>query len=353
MPDDPYRLPRPPVGEPWAQPGPPPDSPSGARAEPGIPLPAGASPWPVLPTPESHEGSVPYHLLLLTRNYRWWRSLLGLVLLVGFFAAMTLIVQLATVVADAARTGRTFGESLDRFAVELDPLLLLGMNLSLAVMIPAAGLAIFLAHRLRFGWLSSVVGRLRWGLLARMTGLALLVTIGFTVASSFLPGDGEMLEAPPTVSLSTWLTFAAVILLTTPLQAAAEEYAFRGYAMQALSAWFRSPWVGAVLTSLVFAFAHGSQNVPLFLDRFAFGLIACWLVVRTGGLEAAIALHVVNNVLIFLAAAAFDEVDDALAVSAIPWAFVVLDVVQMLIFAWLATRSVRKRGDAVRALPAR
>ena len=206
-------------------------------------------------------------------------------------------------------------------------------------------LAIVLTHRIRPGWLSSVAGRLRWGLLARMTLLALVVVVVFTLLGGFLPVDDDMpTEMPETVALSTWLAFAVVVLLTTPLQAAAEEYAFRGYALQALTAWFRTPWVGAVITSLVFAFAHGSQNLPLFLDRFAFGLVACWLVVRTGGLEAAIGLHVVNNVLIFLLSAAIDDVGDALMVSEIPWSLVVLDVGQMVVFAWLASRSFRKRG---------
>ena len=53
------------------------------------------------------------------------------------------------------------------------------------------------------------------------------------------------------------------------------------------------------LTALLFALAHGLQNFPLFFDRFMFGLIAAWLVIRTGGLEAGIALHVLNNFLAF------------------------------------------------------
>lgn len=296
-----------------------------------------------------YSGPRPYHRLLRTRSYRWWRPLVGLLVLIGTFAALTIVVQAATVAADVVRTGGPVSDSIDRFASELDPLFLLGLNLSLAVLIPAAALAMLVGHRLRFGWLSSVVGRLRWGLLGRMAILAVLVTVLFTVASGFLPVDGEMLESPPTVALATWLGLAAVILLTTPLQAAAEEYAFRGYGMQALSSWFGSPWVAAVLTSVAFAFAHGAQNPPLFLDRLAFGLIACWLVVRTGGLEAAIALHVVNNVLLFLVSAAFDEVDDALTVTSIPWPVVILDVVQMLIFAWLADRWFRKGGYATRS----
>ena len=87
-----------------------------------------------------------------------------------------------------------------------------------------------------------------------------------------------------------------VILLTSPLQAAAEEIFFRGYLMQALGSLVAKPWFGVVASALVFALLHGTQNLPLFVDRLAFGLLAGLLVWRTGGLEAGIAAHVVNNV---------------------------------------------------------
>jgi membrane protease YdiL (CAAX protease family) len=290
---------------------------------------------------------------LLSRTYRWWRPLLGLAIFGVAFTVLTIGVTVAIVALDVVRTGGPVEESIDRFGSEMDPLFLLGTNLGLAVAMPAAILAIVVAHRMRPGWLSSVVGRLRWGLLLRMSGLALAMVVLFTVAGSWLipADDGALdLEDIQLVSFNTWLGFAIVIVLTTPLQAAAEEYAFRGYGLQALSAWFRTPWVGAIVTSLAFAFAHGTQNMPLFLDRLAFGLIACWLVVRTGGLEAAIAMHVMNNMVVFLISAAYDEVGNTLQVSSIPWAAVALDVAQMAAFALLADRSVRRRGLATRSV---
>ena len=45
-------------------------------------------------------------------------------------------------------------------------------------------------------------------------------------------------------------------------------------------------WAALLVTSTLFAMAHGLQNFPLFFDRFMFGFIAGWLVIRTGGLEA-------------------------------------------------------------------
>jgi hypothetical protein len=314
--------------------------------------PGGQPPYTPSSAQPAHTEPQPYHRLLLTPTYRWWRPLLGLAIFGATFAVLTIGVTVAFIVADLIRTGGPVEASIDRFGSEMDPLFLLATNLGLAVAIPAAVLAIVVAHRMRPGWLSSVVGRLRWGLLLRMSALALTMVVLFTIVGSWLipVDDGALgIEDIQVVSLSTWLGFAVVIVLTTPLQAAAEEYAFRGYGMQALGALARTPWVGAIVTSLAFALAHGTQNMPLFLDRLAFGLIACWLVVRTGGLEAAIAMHVMNNVVVFLISAAFDEVGDTLQVSAIPWIAVIIDVAQMAVFALLADRYVRRRGLATRS----
>src|ERR1700712_5493306 len=68
----------------------------------------------------------------------------------------------------------------------------------------------------------------------------------------------------------------------------------------------RSPRAGAVvagvLTAALVSAAHVPPDLPSFLDRFAFGLAASAVVWLTGGLEAAIVLHAVNNVLVFLLA---------------------------------------------------
>ena len=49
----------------------------------------------------------------------------------------------------------------------------------------------------------------------------------------------------------------------------------------------------------MFGLAHGLA-IQGFLAITVFGVVAAWLTIRTGGLEAAIALHVVNNVSMFL-----------------------------------------------------
>ena len=137
----------------------------------------------------------------------------------------------------------------------------------------------------------------------------------------------------------------AVTLLTSTFQAAGEEYFFRGYLLQAVGALVRSSMVAILVTTVLFTMAHGVwpwQSPALFLDRFAFGLVAGLLVVRTGGLEASIAAHAANNVVTFVFAALTNSVGASLGVQDAPWSLVTVDVVKFVAFGavalWLARR---------------
>ena len=101
-----------------------------------------------------------------------------------------------------------------------------------------------------------------------------------------------------------------MVLLTTPFQAAGEEYAFRGYLLQAIGSLSAAAWSGVRRHRAALRAGPRLQNFPLFFDRFMFGLIAGWLVIRTGGLEAGIAMHVLNNYLAFGFALAFGDIDE-------------------------------------------
>mgnify|MGYP000853102021 CR=1 FL=1 len=166
-------------------------------------------------------------------------------------------------------------------------------QLGLAVFIPISlGLVLFV-HRFHPRWLHSVQPGFRWRY-AAVSGVAALVIVGGFWAVSRI-GQPWMVQPEPGV----W-GFLAAIVLTSPLQAAAEEYFFRGYLLQAIHTMApESPWFGVVGSAAVFALMHGTQDMPAFLYRFVFGVLAGWLVVRTGGLEAGIAAHVANNVIAF------------------------------------------------------
>lgn len=295
----------------------------------------------------AYDEAQPYHRILRTRNYRWWRPLVGLAVTAVTFIVISVVVTTAALLPAFLSGSITVdgGESDLESALISDPLGLLGVNLSLAAFIPAVILGLLAGHQLRPGWLHSVVGRMRWSFLF----WCLLIEVGVTAVIlplSAIVGSGVTGSATPTepLTFAAWLPFAVVILLTTPLQAAGEEYGFRGYGLQALGAWVRNPWFAIVITSLLFAAAHGSQNLALFLNRFAFGMIAGWLTVRTGGLEAAIGIHVVNNMVVLLIASAAGQLAPSLTPTAAPWSVTVLDVVGMMLYAVLALRLAKRKG---------
>jgi hypothetical protein len=74
-----------------------------------------------------------------------------------------------------------------------------------------------------------------------------------------------------------------------------------------------------------------------------FGIAAGWLAVRTGGLEASITLHTVNNLGAFLVPAATGQLGNALRVTETPWQAIAGTIVQLVAFAVLVLLSARRR----------
>jgi membrane protease YdiL (CAAX protease family) len=200
-------------------------------------------------------------------------------------------------------------------------------------------------HNLRPRWLTSVVPRMRWKFFAICLGLSVVALAAQVAVGSVLPDDAGGVVGGKLNDFTTTTALAAlVVLLTTPLQAAGEEYVFRGYLLQAIGSLFSNRWVAIGATGLLFALAHGVQNFPLFFDRLSFGLIAAWLVIRTGGLEAGIALHVLNNFLAFGLALSYGNLSETLNVTEASWWNIVLTVTQSAVYAALVLYVARRMG---------
>ena len=278
-----------------------------------------------------------------SRTWAAWRPAVGLLLLVVVYVVAAVVTFLVGMVGLIATGGVSFSEAA--FDDLSGPGVILVINLVTAVAIPVVWLAWAAAHGMRIGWSSSVLGRLRWRLLPWYTLMA-FGTIGVGICVSLGLALGQGMEAGDPVASYGWLI--VVVLLTTPLQAAAEEYLFRGYLSQAVAGWVHRPRAGAVLAALVsgtlFSLAHLPPDVPSFLYYFLVGLAASAVVWLTGGLEAAIALHTVNNVVIFVLAGALGEDVMASTESAagVPWFDVALTLVAMAVFVVLVARSRRR-----------
>jgi hypothetical protein len=274
-----------------------------------------------------------------TWTYAWWRPVVGMVLLaVGLLVAVPLL-ALPVLIVGVLIEGGSQG-FLDAFLSagtfkHLTPSGLLYLDLSLGGMILWTWGLIRVLHQMRPRWLASVGPKLRWRFLAVCLGLAMIALVAQFLVGLVVPQSDSTDLSGPNPLTGRSVALIVVILLTTPLQAAGEEYAFRGYLLQAVGSLTRRRWAAMLVTATLFAMAHGLQNFPLFFDRFMFGLIAGWLVIRTGGLEAGIAMHVLNNYLAFGLAVAFGDISDTLNVTHVSWWNIPVTLTQSLVYAGL------------------
>jgi uncharacterized protein len=267
-------------------------------------------PYPFQPSPPASalpEEPRPYHQMLRGPRFRWWKPLVTLLLAVALAIPLMMLSLAPLVVARLAAGAVNLGV-LSFDVTNLSPIAFVVVNLSLIVLIPVSGLSIWIVHRIRPRYLSSVAGGIRWRWLVRC-GLVVLPVWLIYLALSVLAAPAA--SAPP----EQWLPLLIIVLVMTPFQAAGEEYLFRGWLMQNIGAYFGRPLVGLVISvsvsTLAFAAAHGSP------DPWILGSIGCLAVAsgvaayRTGGLEAGIAMHAVNNVLAFAAVLMFGGWDQA------------------------------------------
>ncbi|MBK7821869.1 MAG: CPBP family intramembrane metalloprotease [Tessaracoccus sp.] len=293
------------------------------------------------PAPETPQtAALPYHRLALAGpRPRWWRPLAAVILSVVAYTVFLVLLAVVAVFAAPAWTERITADPTDAFDLA-DPVAAAFSSVMLALMIPAIAIGVRLAERRRLGTLSSVAGRLRVGLLGRYGVFALVLFVAYT--AMVLVIDAATGSAPTLEWDAASAGLLAVALLLVPFQAAAEEYAFRALPQQVLGAWLRSPWWGIVLPVPLFVFGH-DYTLPGQLSIAVFALAAGVLTWRTGGLEAAIALHVVNNAAIFILGAI--GIAD-LSATDISWLAAALDAAMIASFTFLVLRDQGRRQIA-------
>jgi membrane protease YdiL (CAAX protease family) len=236
----------------------------------------------------------------------WWRGVLAIVLLAVVFLVLSLALGVAAVAVDLL-TGAYSLEDLSSGAITLTPWSMLANNLALGAMWPVAVLLQWWLFGVRPRWMSSVEGRFRWRWLGR---LALVIVPVWTVyvGLSFLlsPLDAVVIDG-------TVVAMLAVVVLTTPLQSAGEEFGTRGLIQRSAGSWFGNPAVafavGTVVSGAVFATAHLAGDPWLIAYYFVFGASLSITARGTGGLEAPILIHVTNNVLLLVPTALMSQTD--------------------------------------------
>lgn len=297
-----------------------------------------------------------YHTLLQAGPRSVWLGLVGIPLALGGTFVFASVVALLPVMAWFVVSGEPVGDSLGRILDDptTTPASLAYLNLTLATAIPITWIVVRTLHGRKPRWLASVQPRIRWRYFAVCVGLSIVALLLTIVVSSLLPAGDIASDVSGELNPFTREArdFLLVVLFLTPLQAAGEEYLFRGYLAQAVGSIADSALgvaagraLAVFIPALLFALAHGAgQNVPIFFDRFAFGLVAGTLVLVTGGLEAAIAMHVLNNFVAFGLALAFSDMTTALNPTDGSWWMIPTTLTQSLSYFALAWWAARRMG---------
>jgi membrane protease YdiL (CAAX protease family) len=299
-----------------------------------------------------------YQQLLRGPLHRWWSPLLALLVLVPLalvmiFAALIPIVIIGAVQGVANPVQWTLMTTTQ--VNDLSPAGFLYVNLSLITLIPAAGLSIWIGHQVRPRYLSSVQGGIRWRWLLRCLLLVLPIWAMYV-------GISILVDVPQGARPQHWALLLVIVVLLTPFQAAGEEYLFRGWILQNVGSWFARPLLGfgvsLVVSTAAFAAAHTSP------DPWIIGSLGCLAVSsavaswRTGGLEAGIVLHAVNNVTALSMVILFGGWQQAFITQtsrATPAVFVLALIVHgvaLTLILWQAKRLGLQRVSTPQPLPA-
>ncbi|MCS5718000.1 CPBP family intramembrane metalloprotease [Herbiconiux sp. CPCC 205763] len=236
----------------------------------------------------------------------WWRGVLAILCLVAAYFVTSFLFSAVAVLIDLA-TGQYTMDELARGSLTLTPALMLANNLALASLWPIAMLLQWAFFGVRPRWLSSVVGRFRWRWLGRLATVIVPVWIVY-VGVSLLLGPIDPIDLSGSV-----IAMVLIVLFTTPLQSAGEEFGARGLIQRSVGSWFGSPIaafvVGTIVSGALFATAHAAADPWLIAYYFVFGASASFAARGTGGLEAPVLVHATNNVLLLVPTALMGQTD--------------------------------------------
>lgn len=121
-------------------------------------------------------------------------------------------------------------------------------------------------------------------------GFGMIVPI---VVTAGIWASGHATISPAQLTGSLLLSATLPMIGATLLLSSWEEMAFRGYPLQLLSQ-LGGPWVGALITGLLFGLAHGGNpgaNLLGFLNTALNGALLAGVVMRTGSLWLACGYH--------------------------------------------------------------
>lgn len=287
-------------------------------------------------------------------RYAWWKPLVAAAIAAAVYFGLNVVVSLLFIPVLMAFDPEYLQSAIfDQTSPILDtqhPWSIVMGTLLIVLMIPAVLVAMLCLGIRPTGRVWSVAGRIRWGIIWRSFGIAALallvqfaVNIAVGIATTGLSGaELEPVDRTGFDATAALISFGLVLILV-PFQAAAEEVMFRGMLLQVIGSWLRRPWVAIGLSTIAFSAMH-IYDIWGLIGVGMLGLVAAWLTWRTGGLEAAISIHVLNNLLAFGVLASglagdTGQVEDSGGPESL-----IGQAAGLALYAWLVVRMFRKRG---------
>ncbi len=237
-----------------------------------------------------------YHRLAFADpKSRWWKPLIEGPLILIFIALLTVL--LAAIMFAYGIFGVPvvsmwlFGGEESNHLVFTHPagaIMVIGCAI---VLFPAMWLARMMMGPRPWGLVHSVTGRMRWKWLGICLGIALpifaLLPVLAKAVTRTLP-PANVITSPHMI-----VPMLITLLILTSLRAYAQEVIWRGFFMQTLGSWLRHPALAICLPAALFipglVFGAWAQLVNITLL-----LTSAFLVWRTGGLEASLAMNTMN-----------------------------------------------------------
>ena len=229
-----------------------------------------------------------------------WRILVGLLIIVAFWIAGTAVVLIAWVLIMLAG-GTPMPEAMKAVGQAGAG----GSPKIIAIMLATfigvwAGIFVVqkALHGVPFRSVFAANLRVHWGDLFK----GILLSLAFTVPGAII--SLSLTDAVRTdLDLGRWAVWLLPLIALIFIQATGEELIFRGYLLQQLANWSRSPAVWAGIPSILFGLMHFNPSLPdgggyyYVLVTLLSGLTLALLVWRAGNLWAATGLHLATNVM--------------------------------------------------------
>ncbi|MGL4831260.1 MAG: lysostaphin resistance A-like protein, partial [Propionibacteriaceae bacterium] len=285
--------------------------------------------------PENHD----FIRLWRERKVTWWYALLALLAVIVSWALLTVVCTAVAAVVDP-----NFARKIIADPAVVTPSLFTANNVSLALLIPLTIFFSWLCTRLAPLTAVNVFGRIRWRWAGRVVLIVAPMIVGYTLFQLYIGGvDG--------VSKRPWTIFMiVVIVLTTPLQSAGEEFLCRSLLPRTFASWIPHREAGLcvawIVSSGVFVLIHLATDPWLNLFYTIFATCTFVLAWQTKGLEAPIILHAVNNLCAewSLPFSDFSGMMDRSVGTGSPW--MLIDMGWMVLVTALVTWSYRKANPA-------